>query len=418
MSRRGDRVLILAATTAYQTDDLVAAAERLGIEPVLATDRCHVLAGVWPEGAIAIDFADPEGAADEIGARLESSSIAGVVATDERTAVIAALAARALGLPHNPPQAVQAAANKLAFRRALAEAELPQPTFRAHPVGADPEPLARALGFPLVIKPLHLSASRGVMRADTLSELRERADRLARLLADPEVAARDAEAARTMLAERYVAGDEVAFEGSLTAGELHELAIFDKPDPLEGPFFAETIYVTPPRRPEAEIRAIRDAVAAAARGLGLREGAVHAELRLSAGGPVVLELAARSIGGLCGRTLRHGAGLSVEEVVLANAIGDDPRALRGRGAPATGVMMVPVPEAGVLREVEGIERAAAEPGVVEVAITARPGDAVMPLPEGSAYLGFIFASGPSAEAVTESLRRAGGALRPRIAPRL
>jgi biotin carboxylase len=417
MKRSGERVVIVAATTAYHTEELVAAAEALGVEPVLATDRCHVLSEVWPEGAIPISFDDPDAAAQVIVERVSGARIAGVVATDEKTATIAAAAARALGLPHNPPEAVRAAANKLAFREALAAAGLAHPPFRVVSIREDPSPAAAELGYPVVIKPLHLSASRGVMRADTPRELRARAARLARLLGDPEVVRRDPDAARCILIERYVPGDEVAFEGMLRSGLLSELAIFDKPDPLEGPYFPETIYVTPSRHAAATQAAIREAVAAAAEAIGLREGPVHAELRLAPGGPVVLELAARSIGGLCGRTLRYGAGVSVEESVLAHAVGRDV-APRRAGARAAGVMMLPVLEAGVLREVEGGREAEAVPGVVEVVITARAGEGLLPLPEGDRYLGFVFATGGAPDQVTHALRMAAETLAPRIAPRL
>ncbi len=414
------RVLILAATTAYQTGDLVAAAEELGVEPLLATDRCHVLADMWPEGAMPLDFGEPDGAARDIAERFrgESRRLAAVIPTDERTARVAACASRNLGLPHNPPGAAAAAGDKLRFRRAMSFAGLPHPPFSPLRAGDDPGPAAAAIGYPVVIKPLHLSASRGVMRADGPAELAARAHRLVRLLSDADVAGREPEAAARYLVERYVPGDEVAFEGLLRGGRLEELAIFDKPEPLEGPFFAETIYVTPSRRAPDETSAIRGAVSAACAAIGLREGPVHAEIRLSHAGPMVLELASRSIGGLCGRTLRYGAGISVEQAVLVHAVGRDPRALMREAAPAAGVMMLPVPEAGVLREVDGEAEAAAVPGVAEVTITARPGDRLLPLPEGNAYLGFIFATGSDPDAVSTSLRTARSALTPRVAAQL
>ncbi len=407
------RVLILAATTAYQVDDLTAACRRLGLEPLIGSDRCHVLAEEWPAGALALDFRDPARAAAQAVAAMGAQPVAGVVATDEKTALIAGLVADQLGLRHAPAGAARAAADKRRFRERMRDAGLPHPPFALVPLGDDPRPAARALGYPVVVKPLHLSASRGVMRADGDEELTIRAARLSELLADPAVAAIAAEpdAARMFLVERFVPGAEVALEGLLAGGALRVLALFDKPDPLDGPTFAETIYVTPSELPAARQAEVVAAVADAARAIGLAEGPVHAELRLPSGGaPVVLELAVRSIGGLCGRVLRFGAGIALEEVIIAHASGLDPGELTRSGAPAGGVMMLPVAEAGVLAEVRGVEAARAVPGVRDVVVTARVGDHMVPLPEGHAYGGFVFAEGEAPEAVVSALRAAAAAL--------
>ncbi len=405
-------VLLLTSKRAYQTDDFLAAAARLGVPCVLGTDRCHVLAELWPEGAQALDFRDPDAAAAAIVELHATRPLAGIVPTDEHTAIIAARAAARLGLPYNPVEAAECAGNKLLLRQRLRAAGLPQPDFVAVPAQA-PEvdieaALARAgLDFPVVVKPLHLSASRGVMRADDRAELHLRLDRLRPLLRDPEVTALDPGAAATILIERFVPGPEVAYEGLLTAGALRTLAIFDKPDPLDGPFFAETIYVMPSRQPALGQVAIARAVAAAARAMGLCEGPVHAELRLPPGGaPVVLEVAARTIGGLCARTLRLGAGIALEELVIAHAVGRDVSALATRADAAAGVYMLPVLRAGVLRAIHGADAARAVPGIRDVVITARPGDVLVPLPEGHSYLGFVFAAGPDPAHVIATLRAA------------
>ena len=407
------RVLILAATTAYQVDDLTAACRRLGLEALFGTDRCHVLAEEWPGGALALDFRQPSRAAEQAIAAMAGAPVAGVVATDEKTALIAGLVAARLGLRYAPVEATRAAADKRRFRERMRAAGLPHPAFEVVAIGADPRPAARALGYPVVVKPLHLSASRGVMRADDDGELLARAARLERLLADPAVAAvaAEPEAARSYLVERFVPGAEVAFEGLMRGGALAALALFDKPDPLDGPTFAETIYVTPSELPVARQAAVAEAVGAAARAIGLDEGPLHAELRLPPDGPpVVLELAARSIGGLCGRVLRFGAGIALEEVVVAHACGLDPGALTRSGAPAGGVMMLPVAEEGVLVEVRGVDAARAVAGVRDVVITARAGDHMVPLPEGHAYAGFLFADGAAPGEVVASLRAAAAAL--------
>ncbi len=406
-------MLILAATTAYQVEDLTAACRRLGLEPLLGADRCHVLADEWPGGALALDFRDPARAAAQAIAAMGGAPVAGVVATDEKTALIAGLVAERLGLRHASIEATRAAADKRRFRQRMRAAGLPHPAFQVVALGEDPRPAARALGYPVVIKPLHLSASRGVMRADGDQELLERAGRLARLLADPAVAAIAVEpdAAERFLVERFVPGGELAFEGLMAGGALARLALFDKPDPLDGPTFAETIYVTPSELPAARQAAVVAAVGAAARAIGLDEGPVHAEVRLPPDdAPVVLELAARSIGGLCGRVLRFGAGIALEEVVIAHASGLDPGGLTRAGAPAGGVMMLPVEQAGVLVEVRGVEAARAVPGIRDLVVTARPGDHLVPLPEGHAYAGFLFAEGDAPAAVVAALRAAAAAL--------
>ena len=405
-----DRLLLLAATTAYQTDDFRRAAAAMGVELVLGTDRCHVLAEVWPEGSLALEFRDPAHAAEQIAA---AAPLAGIVATDEKTALIAALAAERLGLPWNPVEATRATTDKLRLRQRLAEAGVPQPAFRVVPTTATS---IEGLRFPVVIKPRHLSTSRGVMRADDPAELADRFARLVRILSDPELIARDPEAAGSVLVEEFVAGPEVALEGLLRGGRLQTLALFDKPDPLDGPFFAETIYVTPSRLPADVQRAIEARVAEAAAALGLREGPIHAELRLGVGDPVLIELAARSIGGLCGRALRFGAGISLEELVIAHALRRE--LAPARTAEATGVLMLPVPRPGVLRAIHGVEAAASVPSVREVTITARAGEQVTPLPEGNKYLGFVFAAASQPEAVISALREAEAALRFDIAPLL
>ena len=429
-------VLLLTATRSYHAADFVAAAARLGVPCVLGTDRCHVLAGRWrSDDAHALDFRDPDAAAAAIAALHAATPLAGIVPTAEHTAIIAARAAARIGLPDNPVEAAERAGNKHRLRLCLRSAGLPQPRFALVSTDAGDDAVddaftAAGLTYPVVVKPLHLSASRGVMRADDRADRDRCLHRLRALLRDPEVVAIDPEAARSILIERFVPGPEVAFEGLLTAGALRTLALFDKPDPLDGPCFAETIYVTPSLQPAAVQDAIARAVTDAARAMGLREGPVHAELRLppawpahdtahdhapAAGSPVaptpvVLELAARMIGGLCHRTLRLGAGIALDELVIAHAAGRDidfsARLPARRAHTAGGVYMLPVPRAGVLRAVRGQDAARAVPGVQDVVITARPGDVLVPLPEGRSYVGFVFAAGSAPARVTAALRRA------------
>jgi biotin carboxylase len=411
-------LLLLVPTTSYRTDDFRAAARRLGVPLVLGSDRCHRIEDTFGEqpDLLSLDYRHPEKAAEQIAEEARRRAIRGIVPVSETTSVIAALAASRLGLPQNPPEAAKRAANKHASRAALAAAGVPVPRFSLHEIPAGAERAAagvsRDVGFPCVLKPLLLSASRGVIRADGEASFVDAFRRIEHILGSARAERRpnDDGAGRQILVESFVPGVEVAFEGLLRGGRLERLALFDKPDPLDGPFFEETIYVTPSRHPEPVQREVERVTAAAAEALALREGPVHAELRLSPSGPVVLEVAARSIGGLCARTLRFGAGISLEEVVIAHAMGLPIASLR-RETRASGVMMIPIPRRGILHGVGGVEAAARLPGVEDVVITAELGRAVEPLPEGDKYLGFIFAKGERPEQVEHALREAHARLR-------
>jgi biotin carboxylase len=412
------RIVLVMPNTAYRADDFVAAAERAGAEVLVASDRCHVLDGVWrwPETSIVVDVHDPAGAAATIAARAPGA--AAVIGTEgELAALVAALAAQELGLPHNPVAAAEAARDKHLMLARCADAGVPVPRHALVPAvagrGAD---AGSPVGYPCVLKPTFLSASRGVIRADDDAGFAAARARIARLLAIPEVRAlAPPGAAGRILVEAFVPGPEVAVEALLGDGTLQLLALFDKPDPLDGPFFEETIYVTPSRHPAAVQRAVLETTAAAARAMGLATGPVHAELRL-APHPVVIEVAARSIGGLCARTLRFGAGLSLEDVLVRHALGQPAAALGEREHAASGVMMIPIPAAGVLREVIGLPRARAVPGVVDVVITAPLEKELVPLPEGASYLGFLFARGATPAEVETALREAHRRLELRITP--
>jgi len=403
------RLLLLVPTQSYRADDFLAAAARMGVEVVVGTDRCHRIEEFFgsSEGLLSLDYRAPEAAAEEIEREAARRPIAGVVPADDGTAVIAALAQERLGLPRNPPAAARRTANKLAQREALSAAGLPVPRFQAFPLAGGPEAPADAVRYPCVLKPLGLSASRGVIRANHPASFREAWRRIQAILA----AARTERKARgdgegnQILVEDFVPGPEVALEGLLRGGRLEVLALFDKPDPLDGPYFEETLYVTPSRHPAATQARVERIIASAAAALGLREGPIHAEARLGPDGPVILEVAARTIGGLCARALRFGAGTSLEEVVVAHAMRlPIASVLREKGA--SGVMMLPIPSRGILHGVAGVEAARAVPGVEDVVVTVPEGREVVPLPEGDAYLGFLFARGETPDRVEASLREA------------
>jgi biotin carboxylase len=414
-------LLLLVPTTSYRLDDFQAAARRLGVPLVVGSDLCHRIEDTFGEqpDLLSLDYRNPAHAAEQIAQAAGTRSIGGIVPASDATAVIAAVAAERLHLPYNPAEAARRAANKHAMRAALAGAGVPVPAFAAHDLRGDPEVAARASPFPCVLKPLIFSASRGVIRADDPASFVAAWRRIAKLLHETraERRARDEQSANEVLVEAYVPGAEVALEGLLRGGTLEVLALFDKPNPLEGPFFEETIYVTPSRHPPALQRRVEEIVADGARALGLAEGPVHAELRLGPDGPVVLEIAARSIGGLCSRTLRFGAGLTLEEVLVAHAMALPLTSVK-REAGAAGVMMLPIPRRGVLHGVRGVDAARAVEGVEDVVITVPDGREVVPLPEGDSYLGFLFARGESPAEVEAALREGHGRLAFDIRPQL
>ncbi len=401
------RVLILATTSSYRADDFAAAAARLDVEAVLATNRCHVLAELW-SGAVPIELRDAEAAASAVVAEAHERHYDAIVATDDRTAEVAALAQRALGHVGNSPAATRIAGNKRLLRETLQSGGVATPGHQTFAIEDDATAAARNVPYPCVLKPLLLSASRGVMRADDPAGFVVAWRRLSALLRQPEQAAISGDGQR-ILVEAFVPGVEVAVEGILQHGALTVLAIFDKPDPLDGPFFEETIYITPSRLPSDVQAAIASATASAAKAMGLSDGPVHAELRVREGRPVVIEVAARSIGGLCARTLRFGlAGASLEELVLKGALGLSLGPVQTNGA--AGVMMIPIPRAGVLGQVHGVADAFLVPLIEDVAITVEPGRVLVPLPEGHTYLGFIFARGSDAADVEAALRKAHACL--------
>jgi biotin carboxylase len=405
MTGAAPRVLLLMATRTYRAKAFLEAARRLGVAVVVGSERRQALARQAPNTTLALDLRHPERAARQIAAFAAEQPLAAVVGVDDDTTLVAALAAQALGLPHNPVEAVRASRDKYVAHQRFAAAGLPSPRCALVPLDADPAAAAREAPYPCVLKPVALAASRGVIRADDPAEFVQAFQRIAAMLA--------ADGARSthLLVESFLPGPEVALEGLLVDGALHVLALFDKPDPLDGPYFEETLYVTPSRLPAGTQEAIAATTARAAAALGLHDGPLHAELRLGTGGPYVLEVAARSIGGLCSNALRFGTGLSLEELILRHALAtrgnaEGAAALPERERRAAGAMMLPIPRAGTLRAVRGRAEALRVPGVEEVTITIALGQPVVPLPEGDRYLGFVFARGDTPAQVEAALREA------------
>ncbi|MDP9169355.1 MAG: ATP-grasp domain-containing protein [Acidobacteriota bacterium] len=397
-------ILLIAATTGYQTKSFGAAAAALGVEVTFATDRCHVLEDPWRDKAVAVRFEEPEESAQTLARVAKKLGIEAVAAVGDRPALVAALTARELDIAWHPPKAARRCLDKSLMRLQFAAEGLAVPA-HALITGGTYEP-APGIGYPCVLKPLRLSASRGVIRANNAGEFTAALKRVRKILADP---------AAPVQIEKYIPGREFALEGLVNEGDLTTLAIFDKPDPLTGPFFEETIYVTPSREPAATQRAIIETTARAVCALGLWHGPVHAEMRVNAKGVWMLEVAARPIGGLCSRTLRFdipslASRIGLEQLVVLHAMGRMPPDIEP-ARPASGVMMIPVPRKGILAGLSGVEAARAVPGIDDVVITAKAGEKLIPLPEGSSYTGFIFAGGSAPALVEEALRKAHAHLR-------
>jgi len=408
------RVLLIATTTGYQTRAFGEAADRIGVELVFATDRCHRLDDPWRDGAIPVRFHDEAAFLEAIGEAARHRPVHGVLAVGDRPAVFAALACEALGLRGHPPAAARASGDKLETRRRFAAAGLPCPAFSEVLLDSDLATVRPEFEFPCVVKPLALSGSRGVIRADNPETLHAALERVRRLLSRPAIRERRHPSDDRVVLETFIPGREYAVEGVVEDGTLRVLAVFDKPDPLDGPFFEESIYVTPSAEPADEQRRMAQAVANAVAALGLRHGPVHAECRVNEAGVFVLEVAARPIGGLCARTLRFqgpgGVVLPLEELLLRHALGESVTGYR-RETDASAVMMIPIPRAGIYRRTDGVDAARAVAGIVAVVMTAKPDQRLEPLPEGASYLGFIFARrARPAEAVT-ALRQAHAKLR-------
>jgi biotin carboxylase len=397
------RVLLLTTPSSYRLPAFLEAAERLGVAALVAEDTPAALAGRSGR-RLGLDFADEAGAVAAVTDLAREAPLAAVIAVDDSGSLLAARASAALALPHNSPQSAEAARDKHLMRQLFARAGVPSPGFRLCSTGEDLAALAQRVAYPCVVKPLQLNGSRGVIRADDPASFLAAVARLGRLLDRI-----DGPGPHRFLVEAFIPGFEVALEGLIDRGRLQVLALFDKPDPLDGPFFEETLYVTPSRLPEATQAMIAEVAGRAAAAVGLERGPLHAELRVNAGGPVMVELAGRTIGGLCSRTLRFGTEASLEELILRQAAGLPVDSLSREGR-AGGVMMIPIPQAGVLRAVRGVEQARAVPGVESVEITAPLHYSLVPLPEGDAYLGFIFARGETADAVEAALRASHAAL--------
>ncbi len=397
------RVMLLIPTASYRAPDFMSAADKLGLDVVVASDVDQPLADMYPGRWLTLPYHDIERGAQAVARYADRFPLDAVVAVDDPGTILAAHASAELQLTGNSPESVIGTRDKSELRRSLETHGVRSPSWRV--CRFDEPPSVGTLQFPVVIKPLGLNGSRGVMRANDAVSLERAVERLRRLLSTRTAAEECGDLADRYLIEDYIPGTEVALEGLLRDGELHTLAIFDKPDPLDGPFFEETIYVTPSRLPDEQIAEVVETSRRSAQALGLRDGPLHAELRLNDEGAWPVDVAARTIGGLCARTLRFGAGMSLEEIVLRHVI-NAPLETLNRESRAAGVMMMPIVGRGRIQAIHGLDAAAAVPLVEDIEMEARVGDMLIPLPDGADYPGFIFARGEHPAEVESALREA------------
>ncbi len=381
----------------------------------MGSNHQQALADRTPGSALVLDIAHVDLSVDTIVRYASDYPLDGIVAAEDDFTVVAAAASEALDLTHHPQDAVGFARNKALMRERLAASGFPIPWYRIATLQSDPDDTASAVRFPCVLKPLSLSASRGVIRANTREEFVRAWKRIRRILEENNATARRGPALTEILIEAYLPGQEVALEGIVVAGQLRTLAILDKPDPTEGPFFEETMLVTPSRFSKEVQDRIAAHVGQCAAILGLDNGPVHAELRVEGDLASLLEIAPRSIGGRCSAVLRFDPAATLEELIVRHALG---MPLQGftREQGASGVMMLPIPGAGILREVAGVDAALEVSGIAGLEITIPLGQTVVPLPEGNRYLGFLFARADSPNQVETALRLAYARLDVKVAP--
>jgi biotin carboxylase len=371
----------------------------MGLEVLIASRGEHSLTTEVNQG-LHIDLDNHDAALCRILEEARIRPFAGIIGSDDSTVELAAHAASMLGLPHNPPEAARLTRRKDLARAHLMLAGCPVPIHCLIDISRPLDNQLAGLPWPCVIKPVNMSASRGVIRVNNKEEFIAACRRIDHIIAES-----CDEFERThVLVEDYIDGTEVAFEGYLHQGSLHTLAVFDKPDPLTGPYFEETIYVTPSTLDADTLVNIKNRVQQACTAFGLATGPVHAELRVNAIDAWILEVASRTIGGDCARTLDSGTNKNLEQLTVSLAIGEPvkPPAL----TESRGVMMIPIRQAGILKRTEGILAAQKVPHVEKIDIVISEGHELVPLPEGNQYLGFIFASAETPQLVTAALRTA------------
>ena len=397
-------VLLIAPSGSYRIAPYLGAAKSLGMKILVVSNSQHSLVPEVAAG-ITVDFENIDDAIEIILAAIQTLSIRCVFATDDSCVEISSHIAQILKLPHNKPEAAALTHRKDLARKALKAGGCNTPEFQV--ISLDMvEKFASPIDYPVVIKPLALSASRGVIRADNDEQMISACSRIEGILAS---AGQSGYIRDHILVESYLDGAEFAVEGFIIQGEFHLLTIFDKPEPLTGPFFEETYYLTPTQLDCRQQTELVNEVRQCCKAYGLEQGPVHAEARITKSGIVLLELAARTIGGQCGQLIEFSLQQKLEEIVIQGMCGIKPEL--PNNPQAAGVMMIPVTNSGILKRVEGLTNALEIPYIEDIEIHIREGYELIPLPEGSSYLGFIFAKAPKYHEVYQSLKSAYECLR-------
>lgn len=399
------RIFVIIPTTSYRAHDFIKAASQLDVEVVIGSERRQALSKLLPDTSLALNLQSLKSSVEKIKELSQKKPLDAIIGVDEETVILAAMASEELGLLYNGVSSVKATRNKHLMRQKFSQAGLLNPNFQVCSIRNDPKTLADEIRYPCVLKPTFLSASQGVIRVDSLNEFIDAFKQIKEIITDPSNKRKSLEKKNQILMEDYIPGFEVAVEGILINGEFKLLAIFDKPDPLEGPYFIETIYITPSRYPQKVQSEILKTMDDAIKAVGLTNGPIHAEMRINKNGIWILEIAARSIGGICSRALKLNNGISLEELILRHAIGEDIKYI-DREKNAAGVMMMPVLKVGILKEVKNIELAKKVAGIENIVITIASEQKLQPLPTGAKYLGFIFARGKTPEMVEAAIREA------------
>ena len=381
------------------------AVTKLDLKVLVITDKSQVFSEYFPEKVITINFEQWQESIEKIRAWSVKFDLKAVIGVDEESIILAANLSEFLGIKHNSLESVKLTKDKYLMRKALKDSGLKSPWFKRFSVNETPKDIVTEISFPCVLKPTFLSASQGVIRADNVSEFCISFEILSGLLSQEEMKIQGGDQANWILVEEYISGKEVSIEGIVNEGKLKELAIFDKPEPLEGPTFPETIFITPALLSEQLQISLLETAQTALEALGIIKGPVHVELRINKNGNYILECAARSIGGLCSKVLEFKGGMSLEELILRSALGRNIEKTNLVGK-AKGVMMLPTEKRGILREIRGAEAALSMKGITEMEITIKPGEMLEPLPTGGRYLGFLFAEGKDQYSVIKDLKTA------------
>ena len=405
----GKRLLLVSHHNSYRIAPYIKAALNLGLEVTIASQGKHSLVTEVANG-LHIDFDDVNAAHKEILKENQKRPFTGILGSDDQTVELAAYAAKTLKLPHNPPRAALYSHRKDLARAQLSLTGCPVPIHCLLDLNLPVKNQMAGLPWPCVIKPLNMSASRGVIRTNNKDEFITACERLRPIIADSQEEFEQ----RHLLIEDYIDGIEIAYEGFLQNGELETITIFDKPDPLTGPYFAETIYVTPTALSDELQLSIKKVIQKACLAYGLRSGAIHAECRIDSENRIwILEVASRTIGGDCARVLDN-ENFSIEELAILLAIGQPVTPYIAEQA--RGVMMIPIRQKGLLKRVEGLLQASKIKHIDKIDIIIGEGHELIPLPEGNQYLGYIFASAESTEQVTAAIREAYALLKFVTAP--